>query len=77
MKAILQIILKRLAKSTNIINKYLKDNFEVDCKKNNEELCDILKNKSLSKANKKEELIKCFQYDKYSKSALENILKSF
>lgn len=69
--------IKEVGKSTNIINKYLKDNFEVDCKKNNEELCDILKNKSLSKANKKEELTKCFQYDKYSKSALENILKSF
>ena len=56
------------------INNYLAENMEIECLGNEEDFKNILTNKNESKGNKKDKLLKLYDYDKNQKSAITAIL---
>ena len=72
------------ANSTTEINskleciiEYLKEKYGITLKCSNETILDILKQKNFSKANKKDKLIACFNYEKEDKQVVVNIANAF
>lgn len=60
----------------NILN-YLNEKYQINLKKSENDIFDILIQKNISKAKKKEELISCFEYDKTDKQVVVNLVNSF
>ncbi len=60
----------------NLIN-FLENNFEIVFQCDVKEILNILKNKNISKADKQEQIIQKFKFDKDNKSAIQNVVKAF
>ena len=56
---------------------YLKENYQIELNINESEFLDILKKKNTSKSNKKDEMIKSFNYEKQDKQVIVNMVNSF
>lgn len=59
----------------NVVD-YLERKFEISLKCSIEEILEILKNKNISKLYKQEEIMQRFDFDKDSKSAILNVIRS-
>ena len=60
----------------NEILEYLKENNDILLNCDNEKIIEILKNKSLSKSNKKDKLITFFDYEKEDKQLIVNVINA-
>ena len=63
-------------KLNNILN-YLNETYNIKLKKDTEEVFSILSKNNISKAEKKDMLINCWDFDKTEKQILVNIINSF
>ena len=61
----------------DIIINFIKEQYEIDQKVEKEEILKILSQKNISKAEKKDKLIKCFEFEKTEKQIIVNIINSF
>ena len=61
----------------DLILDYLKENSSVKLIKNKNEFINIMTDKNKGKSNKKDELIKCFYFDKEDKQLVVNIINAF
>lgn len=67
----------QISKNIDIILEYLSNNFDIILKENKQKIFDILSERSISKSNKKELIINCFEFDKEGKQTVTNIVNSF
>ena len=61
----------------DIILNYLNERYNIKLKVNKSEIFNVLKEKNTSKANKKDMLINCFNFDKTEKQIITNMINSF
>lgn len=61
----------------DIIINFIKEQYEIEQKGEKEEILKILSQKNISKAEKKDKLIKCFEFEKTEKQIIVNIINSF
>ena len=62
---------------TEVILNYLNERYNIKLKVNKSEIFNVLKEKNTSKANKKDMLINCFNFDKTEKQIITNMINSF
>ena len=65
----------KINEKLDIIEEFLKETYEITVKK--EKVIEILSEKNKTKANKKEALINCFEFDKTEKQIINNMINSF
>lgn len=68
---------KEIMLQLQMVLKYLKDDFEIELKVEKKEILDILIQKNLSKASKKEKILSYFEFSKEDKQVVVNIINSF
>ena len=61
----------------DIIINFLKEQYDIETKVEKEEIAKILSQKNISKANKKDKLISCFEFEKTEKQIIVNMINSF
>lgn len=61
----------------DIILNFIKEQYEIEQKVEEEEILKILSQKNISKAEKKDKLIKCFEFEKTEKQIIVNMINSF
>ena len=61
----------------DIITNFLKEQYDIETKVEKEEIAKILSQKNISKANKKDKLISCFEFEKTEKQIIVNMINSF
>lgn len=64
----------QIEENINQILNFLKNQYDITLNADNEEIINILKQKNMSKTNKKEELIKLFNFDKIEKQIIVNLI---
>ena len=65
----------KINEKLDIIEEFLKETYEITVKK--EKLIEILSERNNTKANKKEKLVNCFEFDKSEKQIISNMINSF
>ncbi len=68
---------EQIEESLEQIIEFLNDKYEITLSQNKEEIIKILKQKNLSKANKKEKIINMFEFEKTEKSIIVNLVNAF
>lgn len=66
-----------VSEKIDIILEYLKENCDIILNKDKDEILNILQQKDISKADKKDKLITYFDFDKESKQIIINVINSF
>jgi len=60
----------------DILTNFLREKYNINLKQDIEKIIDILKQKSMSKANKKDKLISIFEFDKSDKPIIVNVINA-
>ena len=68
---------QEIEEKLDIICDFLEDRYEITLNCNKQEIIDIFQEKNIAKTEKKEKLMKCFNFEKSEKPIIENIMKSF
>ena len=66
-----------ITEKLDILLNFLKETYNIELKTAKQQILEILSKNNITKANKKDELIKCFEFDKIEKQIIVNIINSF
>lgn len=66
----------KILDSVNILVSFIQENLDINFNSKAENICRILMNKEKTKVEKKDELLKLFDYDKSEKSIISNIISA-
>lgn len=66
----------QINENLDTVYEFLKEKYEINLKCEKEEVIEILNNKNISKSNKKDMLVSCFDFEKENKQVVINVINS-